>query len=126
MTECCGSFGGRIVIEIGDQRYSARGDITLDPTNVEVSADANQDGSAYFTVKPRLYGAAFTISNPCGLVWTTEMSKCSVNVTITEEDNGRTHLFTGARFVGRPQVNLSTGEVTGLSIASSAYQKIES
>lgn len=124
MTDCCNSFGGRITVEIGGKRYSARGEVTMEPTNVEVSADANHDGSVFFTSKPRPYTAAMTFSNPCGLVWNDEVQKCAMNVTIVEEDNGRSHLWTGARFVGRPSVNVSTGEVTGLSIASDRYQMV--
>lgn len=122
--DCCDSFGGRISIEVAGIRYGARGDITIEPTNAEVAADANHDGSAFFTVRPKLYGAAMSFSNPCGLKWSNEMARCKANVTIVEEENGRTHLFTGARFVGRPSVNLSTGEVSGLSIASDKYQLV--
>lgn len=121
--DCCNSFGGRISIEIGGIRYPARGDITINPTNIEVSADANHDGSPYFTVKPVLYGAEMNFSQPCGLTWDTELMKCSLNVTIIEEQNGRAHLFTGARITGRPKVNISNGEVTGLSIMTDRYQK---
>lgn len=122
MADCCNSFGGRISIDVGGKRYSARGDITLSPTNVEISGDANHDGSAYFVSKPVLYGAAMTFTQPCGIVWNDEMARCAINVTIVEEQNGRSHLFTAARLVGRPSINLSNGEVSGLSILTDRYQ----
>lgn len=120
--DCCNSFGGRISIDIGGKRYSARGDITLTPTNLEVAGEANHDGTAYFTAKPVLYGASMNFTAPCGLVWNDELARCAINVTIVEEQNGRAHLFTGARLVGRPSLNLSNGEVSGLSIMSDRYQ----
>lgn len=119
---CCTSFGGRITIDIDGDRFSARGDVTIEPTNSEVTADANHDGTPFFMVKPRLYSFAATFSNPCGLRWSGKMAKCRMNVTIVEEDNNRTHLFTGARLVGRPSVNISTGEVSGVSGATDRYQ----
>lgn len=123
-SDCCNSFGGRISVEIGGKRYGVRGDITIEPTNAEVAADANHDGSAFFTVRPKLYAASMSFSHPCGLRWSAEMARCKVNVTIVEEDNSRTHLFTGARIVGRPSFNLSSGEVSGISIASDQYQEV--
>lgn len=123
MADCCNSFGGRISIEIGGIRYPARGDISISPTNIEVAGEANHDGSAYFTAKPVLYMAEMSFSQPCGLSWDGELAKCSLNVTIVEEQSGRAHLFTGARIIGRPKVNISNGEVSGLSIASDRYQK---
>jgi hypothetical protein len=123
--ECCNQFGGRIAIEIGDDRFSpTEADIEIMPTNVEVEHEANQDGSACFKVKPRLYEADIKLRNGCGIKWDERMRVCKVNATIVEIDNARTHLFTGARIVGRPSVNLSTGEVTGLKIAGSQYQAI--
>ena len=66
---CCDTFGGRISIEIGGQRFSpTEADIKIDPTNFQVEAKANQDGSACHMVKPMLYGAEITLCNPCGIV----------------------------------------------------------
>ncbi|MFG1332022.1 phage tail tube protein [Xanthobacter autotrophicus] len=123
--DCCNSFGGKIVIQIGDTRFPpTEADITIDPTNMEVEAMVNQDASAARIVHPRLYGAEFTLRNTCGLVWSAVVAKCRMNVTIVEEDNGRQHLFTGAFIVGRPKLNLTNGEVSGLSIASASYKAI--
>jgi hypothetical protein len=125
MADCCEQFGGRISIEIGDDRFApTEADIELLPTNVEVDGEANQDGSACYKVKPKLYEADIKLRQPCGIKWDAKMRVCKVNATIVEIDNGRTHLFTGARIVGRPSVNLSTGEVTGLKIMGPAYQSV--
>jgi hypothetical protein len=119
--DCCYEFGGRISIEVDGTFYRARGDISLMPSNVEVAAEAHQDGTMFSTSKPRLYGAEMSFSQPCGLVWDEALRKCRVNVTIVEESNNRTHLFTKARIVGNPKLNLSTGEVSGVSIAAAIY-----
>lgn len=122
---CCNSFGGRISIEVdGDRWPPTEGDIMLDPTNIEVEAFANQDGSAAYQSKPKLYGAELKFRHPCGVKWDEAIRKCAINVTIVEEDNGRTHLFTGCRIVGKPSLNLGTGEVDGLRVAGPRYQRI--
>ena len=123
--ECCNQFGGRISIEIGDKRFAPTdADIEIMPTNREVDGVANQDGSAAYSVKPRLYEMSFTLRNPCGIVWDAEMLKCKVNVTAVEEDNNRTHLLTGARVVGRPSLNFGNGEIRGLKVMGPNYQAI--
>lgn len=124
--DCCNSFGGRIVIEIDGVRYPpTEADVSIDPTNMEVEAMPNQDGSMARLVHVRLYGAEFTLRNSCGIVWDAAMAKCKVNVSIVEETTQRQHLFTGATIVGRPKLNLSNGEVSGLSIAGPAYKRID-
>lgn len=125
MAECCDQFGGRIYIEIGDKRFSpTEADIELMPTNTEVEHEANQDGTPCYKVKPRLYEADIKLRQPCGIVWDDQLKVCKVNATIVEETNGRTHLFTGARVVGRPTQNITSGEVTGLKIAGPQYQVV--
>lgn len=120
---CCNSFGGKISITIDGKRYSARGDITLQPTTLEVTGEANHDGSAYFTSKPVLASASMSFSMPCGLKWDDEMAKCAIDVTIVEEQNNRVHLFTKARLIGRPSLNISNGEVSGLTVMSDRYSQ---
>lgn len=123
--DCCNSFGGRVVIDIDGVRYPlTEANVSLDPTNIEVEAVANQDGSMARIVHPRLYGADIALRNSCGLVWNDLMARCKVNVSIVEEDTKRQHLFTGATIVGKPKINLSNGEVTGMTIAGPSYKSI--
>lgn len=123
--DCCNSFGGLITVEIDGVVYPAtEADIVLDVSNVEVTGTANQDGTAAFSSKPKLFGAEITFRNPCGIKWNTTMRKCKVNATIVEVAQDRSHLFTASRLVGAPKLNLSNGEVTGLQIAGSQYQVI--
>lgn len=123
--DCCNSFGGLITLEIDGVALSpTAADIMIDPTNIEVTDEANQDGSAAFMSKPKLFGAEITLRNPCGMKWNATMRKCKVNATIVEVEQNRSHLFTAARLVGKPQINLSSGEVTGLRIAGAQYQVV--
>lgn len=124
--QCCNQFGGRVSVTVDDKRFApTEADITLDPSNLEITGQANQDGSAAYMAKPKLFGAEITFRQPCGLVWNTEMRKCKIDVTIVEEDNGRTHIFSGARITGSPRVNISKGEVSGLRIEGDTYRGIE-
>lgn len=123
--DCCGSFGGRISITVdGAAMTPSDADITLDTSNLEVEGKANQDGSACFTAKPKLYKADIKFRSGCGIAWDEKLRKCTINATITEEDNNRTHIFTGARFTGKPTTNLSTGEVDGVAIEGARYQML--
>jgi hypothetical protein len=87
-----------------------------------VTGMANADGSACYTAKPKLYGVEVNFRSGCGIKWDDKLRKCKIDATIVEEDNARTHIFTGARFTGEPKTNLSTGEVTGVKIEGPQYQ----
>lgn len=122
-----GQFGGRITFEfpVGTKIPAADGDIILDPSMVEVDGLANQDGSAAYKLKPKLVSAKIKLRHVNGIDWNTIMFTIG-NCTITEVNNGRTHMFTGTRLVGKPDVNLSTGEVDGLSVQGGQYTRVDS
>ncbi|NEW96644.1 hypothetical protein [Rhodopseudomonas sp. BR0G17] len=123
--DCENSFGGRVSITADDQVFTpSEADIELEISNISVEAKANGDGSACFMAKPELYGCKIKFRNNSGIVWNTTLRKCKLDVTIKEIDNNRTHLFTAARIVGRPTLNLSTGEVDGCEIRGDRYQAI--
>lgn len=125
--DCCNSFGGRISITVdGAAMTPSEADITIDPTNISVDAKANQDGSACYMAKPKLYAAEIKFRNGCGILWDNSLRKCAINATIVEDDNNRTHLFTAARFTGEPKLNLSTGEIDGIKIEGAQYQMLNS
>lgn len=118
-------FGGRIALTIAGVKYvPTEAEIMIIPVNMEVDAEPNQDGSLSFKVKPMPYEADVTFRYDSSIVWQTSMMLSSVDATIVEEDNGRTHLFTSARFVGRPEINLTNGEIKGIKIKSSKYQAV--
>ena len=121
-----GQFGGRITFEFnGTKIPPCDGDITLDPSTVDVAATANQDGSAAYHLKPVLVGAEIKLRHANGIDWNGLMFQTG-NCTITEEDNGRTHLFTKTRLTGKPRVNTATGEVDGLKIEGGQYTRVGS
>jgi hypothetical protein len=126
--DCCDSFGGRITIEAGNIVLKARGDITIYPTTVSVAAAAHQNGDAYYTQTPTLVGWDAAVSETCdGTSWDEALRRCKMNVTIVEEDNGRTHLFSGGRLVSEGlSVNLTSGEVSGLQYRGGKYRKTTS
>jgi hypothetical protein len=115
------TFGGRIEVKIGTTLYKARGEITLMPTSFEATAEANQDGTVYATRKNMPFSAEMTFQLEEGERWDITR-QTGLNVTIQEESSNRTHQFTDAIVTGRPSVNLSSGEVSGLQIASALYQ----
>jgi hypothetical protein len=124
--EIDGQFGGRITFNFGGVYFPpSEGEFEIDPALYEVEVKTNQDGTAAYMLKPDQPGADVKFRNASWINWQTVMLMKG-NVTITEEDNGRTHLFTGTRFVGKPKINATTGEVSGLKIAGGAYQKIGS
>ena len=119
-----GQFGGRITFEFnGVYIPPCEGNFVIDPANRSTTAIANQDGSAAYQIKPKLYGCDLHLRNADGVDWNGIMLVQS-NCTITEEDNARTHLFTNCRLVGDPKVDMSTGEVSGLRVEGPQYQKI--
>lgn len=122
--------GGRVSTVINGVNYTARGEITLDPSNIEVEGAANQDGSIYRTVKPKARMATLTFDRFVDaqgrpLKWSENvMEQSNIPVTFIERDTGLTHLLTNAFFTGKPEHNTATGEVSGLSIAAEKYETL--
>lgn len=112
--------------------YSARGVIKLMPSNQSNASGVNQDGTLYRTVTPKARTAETTFdrfvqvaNSTTPLVWDeTVLAMVNMQVTFIEDDTNTTHILTGAFFVGDPQLDTSTGEVDGLSIAADSYKSI--
>lgn len=123
--------GGRVTTVINGIPYSARGEITLDVSAMEVEANANQDGSVFRTVKAKPRTATLTFDRFVDqdgrvLPWSDNiMLLTRIPFTFIELDTNVTHLLTDGCFVGKPEHNLATGEVAGLSIAATKYQTIQ-
>lgn len=122
--------GGRVSTVIGGVAYSARGEITLQPSNMNVSAGVNQDGSLYRTVAPKARTAELTFdrfvdNNGQPLKWAENiMLLTNLGITFVEQDTSVTHLLSGGFFTGDPQQSMATGEITGLSLAADSYKTI--
>lgn len=123
--------GGRVSTVINGVTYSARGEITLDVSSMEVEAAANQDGSVYRTVKPKPRNAQITFDRFVDqdgrvLPWSDNIMLMSkIPFTFIEQDTDVTHLLTDGCFTGKPEHNLATGEVSGLGIAATRYQTVQ-
>lgn len=119
-----GQFGGRITFEFAGVKIPpCDGDIVLDPSTREIDARANQDGSTAYQMKVKPVGAKVKLRHAAGIDWDALLLQIG-NCTIVEEDNGRTHLYTGTRLTGKPEVNVSTGEVDGLMIQGGKYLRV--
>jgi hypothetical protein len=124
--------GGRVSVTINGINYSARGVIKLMPSNMSVASGVNQDGSLFRTVAPKARTAELTFDrfvdvNGDQLTWDeTVLSAVNFGCTFIEQDTNRTHLLSGAFFVGDPNMDTSTGEVDGISIAADSYKSIKS
>lgn len=124
--------GGRVSTVINGQAFSARGVITLAVSNITVTGDVNQDGTLYRTVKPKARTAELTFdrfvdANGTPLVWDeTLMLLTNIPITFVEDDTNTTHLLTGGFFTGDPQMDTSTGEVSGVQLAADSYKSIPS
>lgn len=122
--------GGRVQIQIDNRAYKARGELSLDPSNIEVEAAANQDGSVYRLVKPKPRTAEMTFDRFVDdqgrpLQWSENiMLLQNITGTFIETDTGVTHLLSGGFFTGKPMHNTASGEVTGLGFAAERYQTI--
>ncbi|MBI1202544.1 MAG: hypothetical protein GC182_08540 [Rhodopseudomonas sp.] len=120
-----GQFGGRITWEFDGQKISL-GDasVKLHPALVEVTAKANWDGSAAYELKPSLAAVEFELRHQDGVDYNALMFKKG-NLTVDEENNGRTHMWTGTRMTGKPVVDLGTGAVTGMMGQGGTYRRID-
>lgn len=122
--------GGRVSAVIGGVAYSARGEITLSPSNMTVSAGVNQDGSLYRTVAPKARTAEITFDrlvdiNGRPLQWAENiMLLTNLGITFIEQDTGVTHLLSAGFFTGDPQINTATGEVSNVGLAAEKYETL--
>jgi hypothetical protein len=124
--------GGRVSIVVNGIAYSARGVITLDPSNITVNSGVNQDGSLYRTVTPKARTAECTFDrfvdiNGTPLKWDeTIMLQTNIGATFIEQDTNVTHILSGGFFTGDPKMDTSTGEVSNVSFAAETYQTLNS
>lgn len=117
--------GGRFSIDINGRTFSGRGEATINPSLVSITSGANMDGSVYRTIAPKVATLELTFDRGIGLKWDTAMMLEEINVTFTEDDVGRLHLFTAGNFIGEgAAINSATGEVSGISIHTGRYQVV--
>ena len=119
--------GGRYVLEINGQVFSGRGKASVDSSGVSIDNGSNMDGTMFSTVKPELISLDLTIDRrDQSTRWDTAMMLQSLNVSFAETDAKVTHVMTAARWQGKPTLDTSTGEITGLKAmcAPATYNQI--
>lgn len=122
--------GGRVSIVINGIVYSARGEIKMNTSGVQVDAGVNQDGTGYKTIKPQLKMAECTFDRFVDVNGTqlkfdeNLMLQNNLPGTFIEKDTGITHLLSNGTFVGDPVQNLANGEVDGVKFAADKYETI--
>jgi len=126
MDPCCDTvIGGEIYVVAGDKRYEGMGDATILPASVERTAAASSGGRLVVTEAAVPATARIDFANLCDAdPLELQTLRCKVDVTVVEKSRGFRHLFTQAVIVGRPEVNLATGVVSGLEIASDQYSRV--
>jgi len=124
------TVGGRVSIVLDGIKYSARGELTINPSRISVEVGANRDGSIYKTTTPQPVRAECSFNrlvdvNGTPLKWDESlMLRNNIPITFIEQDTGFTRLISNGTFVGDPQENLATGEVTGVSLAGETHDQI--
>jgi len=126
MDPCCDTIiGGLVYIQMGARRYEAMADVTILPDPVERSADASQGGRLYTTERAKPARARMNFANYCnadpGDIFA---ARCHADITIVEKSRGFRHMFSKSSIVGTREINLSTGEVQGIEIATDRYKKV--
>lgn len=124
---CCNDIvGGEVVIHAffrngtPTKTYEGIGDIRLQPSGREVTAGASSAGSLWATEAPRPVRALLNFVNRCSNdPMDLFRGRCAISITVVELSRGLQHTLNNAVPVGLPEVNLSTGEVTGLEVACS-------
>lgn len=119
--------GGRYALEINGQVFAGRGKASIDSSGVSLDNGSNMDSTMFTTVKPELISLDLTIDRrDQSTKWDTAMMLQSLSVTFAETDAGVTHVMSSARWQGKPTLDTSTGEITGLkaTCAPSTYNQL--
>lgn len=117
-------FGG--IMRVSTSRgynFSLRGNLKINKARSSNDAVTNQDGSVDRTMTPKAPSAEITFRDD-DFDFDAILSGDRENITIVEEQTGKTHLFTGAFWTGGPSVNRMNGEVDSMGIVCESYQQI--
>jgi hypothetical protein len=127
LDECCNEIiGGLIHITAtfapgGSAVYEGMGEIRIQPQGVSRASGATSNGTVWVTEVARPVRALVNFANRCKndpmLLFN---KRCNINLTIYEDSRGISHQLTSALVVGDAEINLQTGEVTGMEIVTSA------
>lgn len=122
--------GGRVSIVINGVVFSARGEVKYNPSSVMTDVGANQDGTLFKTVKPQPVACECTFdrfvdANGVSLKWNDQLMLLNnIPITLIEKDTGKMQMISNGTFVGDPQIDLGTGEVSGLKLAGEKHEEV--
>jgi hypothetical protein len=117
-------FGGimKVSTSAGDT-FSLRGKLKVLKAHAKNDAVTNQDGSVDRTMTPQAPSAELTFRDD-DFDFDAMLSGNRVNITIIEQQTGKTHLFTNAFWTGSPASDRMNGEVDSMGIVCESYQQI--
>lgn len=126
MDPCCNVIaGGRVEISQNGKMFTGKGTVTVRPTLISRDAEAGSNGKMVGTIKPELAEADIVLANLCDADPIEFFDpNCDANYTFYEKDRGIRHLYTGAMVTGRPEIDTLTGEVSGMTVKSDKYAKL--
>lgn len=119
--------GGRYNLELSGSVFSGRGTAKIDTSGVSITNGSNMDSTLFTTIKPELIMLDLTIDRrDQATKWDSAMMLKPVNCTFSETDSGVQHILTKARWEGKPTLDTSTGEISGLKLccAPANYQQV--
>lgn len=122
---CCKTIaGGRVEIIQNGRIFAGVGDVVIRPTLFSRDANASSNGKMYGTVKAELAEADIVLANLCEQDPIELFDpNCDADYTFVERDRGFRHLYNASMTTGRPEINLSSGEVSGMTIKTDSYQR---
>lgn len=115
-TECCDDvIGGEYFVKINGTRYEGMGALTIRSAGRERNAEATAHGEIAITEKAKEVRARLDFANRCSAdpkdIWE---ERCAFPVTFVEKSRGFEHIFSSAYSVGEPELDVTTGLVTGI------------
>lgn len=128
LNSCCSEIiGGEVYIFAnfgsgGSEYYEALGDVRIQPARIERTAGASSAGRIWVTEASRPIRVVMSFVNRCDQnPVRLYCERCLINITVVEKSRGFFHSFTQSLIVGAPEINLSTGEISGIEIVTDDY-----
>lgn len=117
-------FGGHMRMRLADgTNLTMRGTFNIGTSRYAIEAGANDDGSIFRQATPRPRTAEVTLEDT-GVDPDQLLRAPRQDIYITEEFTGVSHVYVAAFFSGEPSVDRKTGELTGMTINGSNYQRL--
>jgi hypothetical protein len=127
LSACCSEIiGGEVYIianfDNTSEYYEALGDVRIQPARIERTAGASSAGRVWVTEASRPIRVVMSFINRCDQnPIRLYCSRCLVDIVVVEKSRGFTHSLTQCLVVGAPEVNLSTGEISGIELVTDDY-----